>query len=394
MSHWSLLGRRILAIGEGLAPLARGPLFGSAMEVAGLDRLADLRPGITDLILIDADGTDPAGLATAVGSLAAVSHLPPILVLGAQLPLGLVRTLMRLPNADVLQAPFPGDQLQNAIYALLDQATAQVPGPTANTSRCWSVVGAVGGAGATMLAIEIASALAGRGPKSARVCLIDLHLADGACAPYLGATPAMGLAQFGPAAERMDTALLAAFATPIGQGLDLLACPRDPTAFSSISREAVLRILEIACEAYDHVILDLPRHRNDWTLEALSGSDEILVVSELTVPALLAARALSDEVEACVALRPRIVLNRLASRLFGPAPSTAEAERALQRKADGAIASDWEAAAASVNLGGAIAHHRPKSKIVRDVGMLVDRLLEDRSRRPNPAPQAAAPRAA
>ena len=113
------------------------------------------------------------------------------------------------------------------------------------------------------------------------------------------------------------------------------------------------------------------------------------------VPALLAARAFSDEVEAAVALRPRIVLNRLASRLFGPAPSTAEAERALQCKADGAIASDWEAAAASVNLGGAIAHHRPKSKIVRDVGILVDRLLEERGRRPGPAlPAAAATRAA
>jgi len=71
---------------------------------------------------------------------------------------------------------------------------------------------------------------------------------------------------------------------------------------------------------------------------------------------------------------PRIILNRLASRVFGPAPSLSEAEKALQRKADGGITSDWEAAAASVNLGGSISHHRPRSKIVRDVAVLVDRL--------------------
>ena len=114
------------------------------------------------------------------------------------------------------------------------------------------------------------------------------------------------------------------------------------------------------------------------TLDVLAGSDEVLVVSELTVPALLSARALASEVENELTggAQPRIILNRLASRVFGPAPSLAEAEKALQRKADGGITSDWEAAAASVNLGGSISHHRPRSKIVRDVNVLVDRLTQ------------------
>jgi pilus assembly protein CpaE len=67
--------------------------------------------------------------------------------------------------------------------------------------------------------------------------------------------------------------------------------------------------------------------------------------------------------------------------MFGPAPSMAEAERALQRKAEAGVSSDWEAAAASVNLGGPIAQHRPKSKIVKDIQMLVDRLAEEPARR-------------
>jgi len=101
------------------------------------------------------------------------------------------------------------------------------------------------------------------------------------------------------------------------------------------------------------------------------------------VPALIAARSLADEIEADVGsdLKPRIVLNRVASRMFGPAPSMAEAERALQRKAEAGISSDWEAAAASANLGGPIAQHRPKSKIVKDVQTLVDRLATQPARR-------------
>ena len=138
----------------------------------------------------------------------------------------------------------------------------------------------------------------------------------------------------------------------------------------------MLRLLEIACQVYDWIIIDLPRHQQPWTLDVLAGSDEMLVVSELTVPALLSARALASEIETELpeSPPPRIILNRLASRVFGPAPSLSEAEKALQRKAEAGISSDWEAAAASVNLGGPIATHRPKSKIVLDVNRLVDKL--------------------
>jgi pilus assembly protein CpaE len=388
MTHWSLLGRRILAVGQGLAPLARGALFGAVVEIAGVERLLEAQPGQAELVLIDADACDPLALMEGLAALAVLVPPPPVLVICTRLPAGLARAVMRLPGSDVLEAPFDSAQLQAAIYGLLDQVADQPAAPSGHPSRCWSVVGAVGGAGATTLAVEIASALAAKSSKERGVCLVDLNLADGAAAAYLGATAAMSVAQLGPVAERMDGALLAAFATPAAKGLDILACPRDPLAFDQISREAVLRILEIACEAYDHVIVDVPRHRRSWTLEVLGGSDEVLVVSELTVPALLAARAFSEELERAMpsSPRPRIVLNRVASRMFGPAPSTAEAERALERKADGGISSDWEAAAASVNLGGAIRQHRPKSKIVRDVQALVDRLL---ARQPHSATKAA-----
>lgn len=378
-----LTGRRVLALGASLASLADGPLAGAEVTSGGVEQLEGLSLADCDLVLIDADAWEPSALAAAVKALSAAKAPPPVLMVGASLPAGLVRNLMRLDHADILEAPFAPEQLTAALQALLAglAAAAQPAGP-ASASRCWAVTGAVGGSGATTIAVEIASALAAQG-SNGRVCLIDLNFADGAAAAYLGATPAMRLSDFGSAAERIDQAMLQAFVTPVSDRLDLLAHPRDPTAFDAASRDAVLRVLEVACEAYEWVILDMPRHRRAWTLEALAGSDEVLVISELTVPALLAARALSDEIEESlgVGLKPRIVLNRLASRMFGPAPSMAEAERALQRKALAGISSDWEAAAASANLGGPIAQHRPKSKIVKDVEALVEKLAAEPARR-------------
>jgi pilus assembly protein CpaE len=380
-------GHRILGLGAGLAAFARGPLAGAVLDLGGAAQLEGLTAGAYDLVLIDADAWDAQSLAAAIKALSTMRHAPPVLMLGENLPAGLVRNVLRLEASDILEAPFTPEQLATAVQALLAEAQPATAAPAGGDSRCWGVTGAVGGSGATTIAIEIAYALAAQSSKERSVCLVDLNLADGATAAYLGCSPTTRLADFGQAADRIDAAMLHAFVTPVSKGLDLITGVRDANAFEAVSREAVLRMLEVACECYDWVILDIPRHRRPWTLEALAGCDEVLVISELTVPALLAARAYSDEIEDGLGtgLRPRIVLNRLASRMFGPAPSMTESEKALQRKAEAGISSDWEAAAASVNLGGPIAQHRPKSKIVKDIQMLVGQLAAQPPRRDTPA---------
>lgn len=379
MSSQSLSGRRVLIIGPALADLASGPLAGALLEKGGLERLIGASQADAELILIDADAWAAPALAAGVQALALCPAPPPVLLVGAHLPTAVVRNLLRLERSDVLDAPYSAEHVIAAIDGLMAKRTppAAAPAPqAAEVARCWAVIGAVGGSGATTIAIEIATQLCARQMKDKSVCLIDLQLVDGSVAAYLGSTPALRLSDLAAAADKLDASMLQAFVTPVTKQLDLLCAARDPQGFEAAPREAILRMLEVACESYDWVILDMPRHRRAWTLEALGGCDEMLVISELTVPALLAARSLSDEIERDLGSgqKPKIVLNRLASRMFGPAPSMTEAERALQRKAEAGVSSDWEAAAASVNLGGPIATHRPKSKIVKDVQALVERL--------------------
>jgi pilus assembly protein CpaE len=384
MSTPPLHGRRVLALGGDLQALSTGPLEGARLEFGGLERLIGVGPGDADLIIIDADAWSDPALAAGIQALTLCASPPPVLLVGAHLPTSVVRSLLRLDRSDVLDAPYSPEAIATAIAALMTQPAPPIAAPvvTGAVARCWAVTGAVGGSGATTLAIEIANQLCDRQTKEKSVCLIDLNLADGSASAYLGASPAMRLGELAAAAQKLDPHMLQAFVTPVTKQLDLLAAPRDANAFDAASRESILRMLEVACESYEWVILDMPRHRRAWTLEALGGCDEMLVVSELTVPALLAARSLSDEIERDLGSgqKPRIVLNRLAARMFGPAPSMAEAEKCLQRKAEAGVSSDWEAAAASVNLGGPIATHRPKSKIVKDVQALVQRLAAEPAR--------------
>lgn len=376
MSHPVLNERHVLVIGQRLAPVAQEAMPAARLEVAEADRLdlPDTLHGALELLLIDVEAVDAAVLTGVVTALGQRPNPPAVLLAGGHLPTALVKAMMRLARSDVLEAPFTSVDLSRAAIVLLADAQASTGAP--HQAHCWTVMGSVGGCGATTIAVEVATELARRAGADRRVALVDLNLADGSASAYLGATANMLLAEASATPERIDQALLDAFSMRVGGGLDLLACPRDPKAFGKVSAMAVCRVLEVACQVYDHVVIDLPRHQQAWTLDVLAGCDEILVVSELTVPALLSARSLAGEIEAELpdGAAPRIILNRLASRVFGPAPSLAEAEKALQRKADGGVTSDWEAAAASANLGGAISQHRPRSKIVRDISLLVDRL--------------------
>ncbi len=380
MTSQTFAKRHVLVIGPKLAPIAEQAMPGAEFEVAAPDAIdtASLLRGVIDLVLIEAGAADAARLTAVIGTLAQTPSPPAVILVGANLPAGLARALFKLKRSDVLDMPLsPGDLARCVASLFADEAHAG----GAHRSQCWSVMSAVGGSGGTTIAIEMATTLANR-TLGARVALFDLNLADGAASAYLGAEPNMHLADASAAPERIDAALLDAFSRRASGGFDLFACPRDPYAFAKVTPAAVCRLLEVGCQVYDWLVIDLPRHRHSWTIDVLAGSDEILVISELTVPALLAARDLTAEIETEIdaGRHPRIILNRMASRMFGPAPSRAEAEKALGRAVSGMITSDWEAAACSANLGGPISQHRPRSKIVKDVSTLV----EDLTTRPAP----------
>ncbi|HEY5409169.1 MAG TPA: hypothetical protein VIJ94_00455 [Caulobacteraceae bacterium] len=381
MTSTELARKRVLVLGPALKTLAEQALEGARIETVGTERdeaLAALHSGL-DLVLMDADAAGPELTREVIEALGNHPKGPGVLLIGAHLPAALVRALLKLDRSDVLEAPLAAAELTKAAVAVLATA-GDVHGD--RPSRCWTVMGSVGGSGATTVAIELAALLSKKGGKPGCVALVDLNLAYGAAHAYLGGGANMRLGEASRSPERIDAAILDAFAYRVDAGFDLFASPRDPMAFDRVSSAAVLRVLEMACQGYESVIVDLPRFRYPWTLDVLAGSDETLIISELTVPALLSAQAFANEIEADApgGKKPRLILNRMSSRPFGPAPSRAEAEKALGRKVDGAITSDWEAAACSVNLGGPISQHRPKSKIVKDVSAIIERLTFEASR--------------
>jgi pilus assembly protein CpaE len=285
-----------------------------------------------------------------------------VIVVSDHLPAHMVRTLMKFEAWDVLAvAAGAGDVIETA--ARLAEARTESKGVPAN-SVCWAFRGAVGGAGVSTLVIESAFALA-RLVGPGKVCLVDLNLADGMSASLLEAVPKLDLQALSAAPE---------------DGVSIIASPRNPEADALASAAAILRLLDVTCAAFPFVILDMPRHMMPWTKSVMAAVDQAVIVSQLTVPSLHAAADMCRDVDALRgdASKARLVLNRtLQKKQFLAGVPVGQAEKAIERKIDVTVTSDWDAARTAVNLGKPIAKVKPKSALVIDVDAMVRKFVPD-----------------
>ncbi|MCA8902253.1 MAG: hypothetical protein KDA53_13510 [Hyphomonas sp.] len=306
-----------------------------------------------------------------------------VIVLSDQIPSHMVRALMKLDMSDILPASASVGEIQEAASKFSDAVEKGVSG---GASICWAFRGAVGGAGVSTLALETSFELAKRVGEG-KVCLVDLNLADGMITSFVEAVPKLDLVALSAAPERLDPRLLAAWCSRHDSGVSIIAAPRNPDADALGSEAAILRLLDVACSVFEYVIVDMPRHMMPWTKSVLAAVDEAIVISELTVPSLHAAADMCRETDVLRRERTpaRLVLNRMfqKKRLRAEFPVD-QAEKAIERKINQTITSDWDAARTAVNVGRPIAEVKPKSPLVADVVQMVSDMLPEHMRAAQP----------
>ena len=110
----------------------------------------------------------------------------------------------------------------------------------------------------------------------------------------------------------------------------------------------------------------------------MAAVDQAVIVSELTVPSLHAAADMCRDIDALRGEgdKARLVLNRMfQKKQFRAGFPIDQAEKAIERKIDVTVTSDWDAARTAVNLGKPIANVKPKSALVMDVDSLAKPVL-------------------
>jgi len=294
----------------------------------------------------------------------------PVVAAVRDLTVATTRRILRSEAVDVLPIPFSQDELYQAIETGREAIVRDRPASQSRGGRIISFFGALGGVGTTSIMAQAGMAWA----DSKRVCVIDLDVQFGNAALYVNLKPQLCLVDLIDAGDRLDTEILQSVAAQHVSGMSIIACPADIMPLDVVTPEFVEKLLDLAVENYDIVLVDLPNAWVNWTLSAFQRSDAICLVTELSVPGVHQAKRQIDLIEANgLGERLRVVMNRVAAPLFGRSDVSGP-QAALRRKIDFTIVNDYLTVSAALNEGKTLAGIKVKSRVERDIRYIIKAL--------------------
>lgn len=243
-----------------------------------------VRPVAGDVVAIDLDA-DPAGGLAAIRQLH--TRVPGAAILAAATDVDdeLMRSALAAGAVDVLALPVTAHELRKA---LLRSTHVRRPTPSNVSGHVISVYGARGGLGATTLAVNLAFKL--DGVTDHEVALFDLDLQRGDVAAFCDLNPVHSVANLATAPSEVDDAFLASTLVRHARGVSILAAPATIEEADLVTEhevEVALRLLRARCA---YTVIDTPRSLTASVVTALEQSDRILLLSDLSVPSVRAAR--------------------------------------------------------------------------------------------------------
>lgn len=307
-----------------------------------------------------------------------------------------VRSVVRTGAMDLVDADDPGPVLASALAAGLATGrrlrsvgdhVALVPPPgRARGARVLTVTSASEGVGATFLATNAAWFLQHHGGR--RVCIIDLDLQAGEVARTLHHQPratVTGLRSLGEDELRQQMAAVCETHVP---GISVLAAPGDAAEARAVQVEDVARLVRVARDLYDEVVIDTPPRLTDAVVAALHETDELIVVGTLEVAPVRDMRALLTTLDDHdLGGDLLLVLNRVER------DAVAVAHRILEMfpQGPGAVLPDGREVARATASGRVVLDRSPGARISIQLGAALRRYLEPEARERFDASQGGAP---
>jgi pilus assembly protein CpaE len=204
-----------------------------------------------------------------------------------------------------------------------------------------------GGTGKTVTATNVATAIAKHEGK--RTLLLDLDLQFGDAAIMLGVEPEKTIFDLVVAPGELDSEKLAGYTTRHPSGLEILPAPLRPEDAELVTEAKLGRLLEVARESFDAIVVDTSPFFHGPMLATLDRTDELFLVCSLDVPTLKNVKLALQTLEllSFPKSRIRILLNRSNSKV---GMKQSEVEAALGLKVDFEVPSD-RAVPLAVNRG-------------------------------------------
>jgi pilus assembly protein CpaE len=303
-------------------------------------RFVDLSP---DVILVDMQ--DPQAAIQSLHILHAALPEAWLFVSSPDTDPQLIIESMRAGAREYLPKPIPARSLSLAFSRFV--AENQRHRETAGLGKIYPVIAAKGGAGATSVAINIATCLSQ--VSKTRVALVDLCDPVGDVSVQLNLKPQFTVSDALAAASRLDSVLLDSFVSRAGN-LAVLPGPKEFRPEQVPGSDTVAKLLEVIAGSYTHSIIDLPPSLGNEQLQVVTQmAAGVVVVLPPELPALWRAERLLRFLSACGGTEKlRVVINRCHR---GSPIGDAEISKALGHPVYWRLPNNYRASIQAINSG-------------------------------------------
>jgi pilus assembly protein CpaE len=353
----------------------------SALEVVGyaehLDNWQEFLQQPSDIVIVASYGHDD-GVTAMVDY--AVKHRPdrPVVVMSEASPNGFLRLAFEAGADDVITLPQPAEQVAFTLQKVIARRKGlAVPGRGA--ASLVAVLGPKGGTGKTLVATNLAVALAQR---DAKVVLVDLDLQFGDIGLALGLSPERTMYDLMRSGPPFDHEKLDRHLMQHSSGVKVLIAPTRPDQASAVSIEFLRDIYASLRTMCDAVIVDTPPGFTPEVIATIDVSTEVCMVGMLDSLSLKNTKLGLETLDLMGYETDHVslVLNRADSRV-GITPD--DVSTIVGRGPDVSIPSDREIPR-SVNEGTPIVAARQSSGAAKAFRALAD--LYAKAQAPNPEP--------
>jgi pilus assembly protein CpaE len=282
----------------------------------------------------------------------------PIVLLASGEASALLESALEADVADVLLLP----QLpENVVFSIRKACHNGKSAHAGDLGRIVTVFSPKGGTGKTVMSSNLATAFAKHGGK--RTLLLDLDLQFGDAAIMLGIEPDKTIYDLVVAPGELDPEKLAGYTTRHSSGVDVLPAPVRPEDAELVTEAKLSRLLEVAKESYEMIVVDTSPFFHGPMLATLDSTDELLLVCGLDVPTIKNVRLSLQTLEllSFPTERIRVVLNRANTNV---GMKRGEVEAALEQRVRYEIPSD-RAVPLAVNRGNPAVVSDPKADFSR-----------------------------
>jgi pilus assembly protein CpaE len=259
------------------------------------------------------------------------------MVYSAQADAELLVRCMRAGAREFLTLPLaPGAMDEALVRASVRRPAVSLTRKT--IGRLLVFLGAKGGAGVTTLASNFAVSLAKESGKS--TLLIDLDLPLGDAALGLGITAQYSTVNALQNFNRLDSTFLSTLLTKHSSGLSVLAAP-GKFAQAPVSNEAVDKLLAVARQGFDYVVVDAGSRLDLAGTALFDESSTVYLVTQVGIAELRNSNRLVTEFFTGRGPKLEIVINR-----YNPRSLEVDEEhitKALTRPAQWKIPNDYAA---------------------------------------------------